>query len=664
MRFFLCVAAIVAASFAIFTSNPAPVVSYDTAPNSLLAFNLWENHRLDLDRFRGGYLAASAGRYAFVEAPNGHLTSLFPVGAAIVTLPLYAVFELARRDRAHVPPLETAAFEPLRQRFEKLAAAAVAAVSVGVFLLCALEIASAWPAAVATAVYALGTSLWSTASQALWQHGPVNLLVLVMVYTLFRANRSRDGTRVVVWLVAAGLCAGLLPVVRPPAALFSLGGSIFAVWTFRERSGWFVAALALGAAPGLAWNAYFFHSPLGGYAPNLAAYALGPSALAAFGALLVSPSRGILVFSPVLAFAALGVARARHAHDRNARLVLLLAAACVALVVQYACFRYWWAGFAYGPRFLTDIVAVAALLVAYAIPRYPAAFVPALLFSVGVQFVGVNSGAAGSDWNAVPVSIDERPNRAWQLGDNQIERNARAAYYHLFAWNIAATPEYRRDLGASIAATSPASIRVVNDGRSTIYGYDSGVYAGQLRVLVRVLDARRRVYSEQQLYVRGTPRPGERSPVDGQLALPARPGLYVFEFTPMLVGGGTFDARSTYVERDTERVRVGARLDGGDPEGGRLERDAIDAALRGQRDRAQRNGAFAAGRRTVDVERLLGDDAPARIGDAHADARFAVVHGAGITVPTRTPVVAHGGEQVERASGRRLQPRTVDAAQR
>jgi hypothetical protein len=574
MRFFLCLAAIVAASFAIYTSNPAPLVSYDTAPNSLLAFNLFENHRLDLDRFRGGYLAASGGGYAFVEAPNGHLTSMFPVGAAIVTLPLYVLLEFARRDRAHVPSLETAAFEPSRRRFERLAAAAVAALSVALFLLCALEIASVWPAAVATAVYALGTSLWSTASQALWQHGPVNLLVLVMAYAFFRANRSRQAAHVVAWLVAAGICAGLLPAVRPPAALFSLAGLVFTAWTFRERSGWFVAALALGVAPGLAWNAYFFHSVFGGYAPNLAAYAAGPSAFAAFAALLVSPSRGILVFSPVLAFAAIGVARAWRVRDRNARLVVLLAAACVALVVQYACFRYWWAGFAYGPRFLTDVVAVAALLLAYAMPmraRVAAAFAVAFAFSVGVQFVGVNSGAAGSDWNAIPVSIDVRPDRAWQIDDNQIERNARATYYRLFAWNLAATPEYRRGLGASIAALSPTSAQVVNDGRSTMYGYDSGVYLGQLRVLVRVLDARRHVYSEQELYVRGSPRPGERSPVAGRLAMPAQPGVYVFEFTPTLVGGGPFDARSTYVERDAIRVRVGATPDRGDAERGRFE---------------------------------------------------------------------------------------------
>jgi hypothetical protein len=569
----LIVLAVVVSAFAIYLSNRQTLASFDSAPNSLFVLNLFANHRLDFDLFRGSYFTALGGQYAFVEAPNGHLTSVFPIGPALVSLPLYAIFALAEHAGVHVPAITSPAFEPLRQQYEKTAAAALAALSVGLLLLCAREIGGPAQAATATVVYALATSIWTIGSQALWQHGPVNLFVLAMAYALFRANRAPDSTRCSRWLLAAGVCAGLLPVMRPTAVLLSLPGLIFAGWAFRRRSLAFVIGLALGAAPGVAWNAYFFHSLLGGYAYAgiASSYLASPyRALATLAALLVSPSRGLLTFSPVLAFSILGIVRASRVRDNDARLVVLLAAGCGAIVVQYAFFANSLVGFSYGPRYLTDIVGVAALLLVYVIPAHPlagirrrpggvaaaAVFSLTFLYSVGVQFVGANAGAAGSEWSAVPISIDRRPNRVWPLADSQIERNARAAYVRFFAWDVARSPSYERALAAHVRALSPSLAHVAkgtsieatavlsNDGRSRVYGYDTGVYVGQLRVRVRIVDAHERTTSEQYLYVTGSPTPGEVAGAVGAITMPPAAGAYLLECRPALVGGGTIDDRA------------------------------------------------------------------------------------------------------------------------
>jgi len=568
----LLAAAILAGSFLLYTSNGETLASYDSAPTSLLAFNLLERHRLDLDAFRDGYFGPLGGGYAFTEGANGHLTSVFPIGTAIVALPIYTLFALVRHDDAHAPAITAPAFEPLRQRYEKLAAAAIAALSVWLFFLCACELAPAFPATTATAVYALGTSMWSIGSQALWQHGPVNLVVLAMVLAFVRASRARDARAAAAWIVAAGICAGWLPVIRPTAALFSLAALFFACRSFRSRAGLFAVALGLGLAPGIAWNAYFFHSLVGGYAGDAHAYTTSlPGVLSSLAALTVSPSRGLFVFAPVLAFALAGALRARRERDPVAQLLGLLALACTLLLVQYAFFRYWWAGYAYGPRFLTDVAAVGALLLVFVIPADPlayargslrraalsAAFGLAFLASVGVQFAGAYAGAAGSDWSRVPVSVDRNPERVWRMADSQIERNVRATYLRLFAWDLARSPAYDQGLAAHVTAfalgatrlTRGASIeataRFRNDGRSAIYGYDSGVFLGQLRMRVRFVDAAQRTASEQELYVRGSLPAGEQARAVGTIALPPVPGSYVLECEPFVVGGGRLGARTS-----------------------------------------------------------------------------------------------------------------------
>ncbi len=555
--------AAIAASFAIYMANGTGLASYDSLPSSLLPLHVLETGRLDLDEFRSSYLTALGGQYAFAEARTGHLTSAYPVGPAIVAFPLYAAFyAAAHAGGTALPPLTSPAFEPLRQQYEKTAGAIIAALAVGLFLLCARRFGNEPQALIATLVYALATSMWTTASQALWQHGPVNLFVLAMVYALLRAREAPR--RSMVWLIAAGIAAGFLPVIRPTAGLFTVAGCIYAWWTFGPAARWFTAALVVGIAPVLAWNLVLFHSVTGGYGMLAAAYGAQPlHVLAALAGLLVSPSRGLFVYSPVLLFAPAGAVRAWHARrDEAPRLLLLLVAAAIGLVLQYAFFGIWWAGYAYGPRFLTDIDAVAALLIVAVIPPDPpayfragmrqglaaTAFVLAFLVSAAVQFAGANAGAAATDWNAVPISVDRRPERIWQIGDNQIERTVRAVWFRYLPLAETSAPTYPQTLTEVVTAVSPGlahvgsgaavdvTATVANRGPARAYGYRSGIFLGQTRVRVRIADDHGRVASEQDLYVGDSPPAGQAAKALGTLQMPPAPGTYALEFDPVAVG--------------------------------------------------------------------------------------------------------------------------------
>jgi hypothetical protein len=550
---------VVVASYAIYTSNGTFMGSYDSLPNSVLVPNALQTGRLDFDRFRATYRGSPA-EYAFVEAPNGHLTSIFPIGTALVSAPIYLAYAVAAKATgAPQPDLTAPAFEPLRERDEKAAAAFVAALSVALFLACALLLGTPVQAALATLVYAFCTPIWTIAAQALWQHGPVNLAVLAMIYALLRAARATRPPARAAWLAAAGVAAGLLPVIRPTAALFTLAALLFAAGAYRARAGWFVAGLALGIAPGVAWNLGFFYTLVGGYGGNARAFGSDPRhAAAAFAALLVSPSRGFFVYAPVLAFAFVGAWRALRNRTRDGMLLASLALACVMLAGLYACFDYWWAGYSYGPRFLSDASGVAALLLVGVIPTTASlatgAFAATAFASLVVQFAGANGGAAGSEWNAVPISIDFAPQRVWQLHDSQIERNVRGAYDRFFppvpvgpasATVTALHTAWRTSAGGDTYLVARAT--VVNDGSTPLFGYASGRYDGQLRVRVRLVDVRGSApLPDQAIFVAPTIAPGASATATG-LVRGARPSAtYRTVWEPVIVGGDRVRERAPF----------------------------------------------------------------------------------------------------------------------
>jgi hypothetical protein len=147
--------------------------------------------------------------------------------------------------------------------------------------------------------------------------------------------------------------------------------------------------------------------------------------------LLLSPSRGLLVFSPILGFAFAGVYLAWTRSEWK-RIRPLSIAALIILLVEAKHFD-WWGGWSFGYRHIVDLTIVFAL---FLIPiakwiheRKPARFAYAALlaWSVAVQFVGAFAYDV-TGWNARPTEsgvkqdIDKREwrDRLWSIDDNEI----------------------------------------------------------------------------------------------------------------------------------------------------------------------------------------------------------------------------------------------------
>lgn len=547
--------------FIIYLANNRTLGSGDTVPNTLLAFNLLKNHTLHLDIFRESYFVNLGTYYSFVESDKGHLTSCYPIGTAIVTFPLYCIFYLYLKLANISINLSSDSFENYRLLFEKLAATIITSISVVIFYLASRIKFVRSLAFISTFIYAFATNTWTTSSQGLWQHGISNLALICIIFCLLKTNR-KEGKQKKILLLAAGICCGLLPGIRPTSLLFSIAAAVYSVFTYRAQSILFLIGL-FSAVPSTIWNLYYFENLTGCYTK---AFAISPYVftfskfVGTFIGILVSPGRGLLVFSPIILYSCLGAYRVfKFRYGKDEKLIVCMTIASLLLIVNYCFFRIWWAGWSYGPRFMTDIMPIACYLINYSPIRLLSSsqkrrnifnkgfliFLILLTFSLFTQVIGA-FGNAGSLWDSTPLSVDEYQFRLWELRDSPIERHTKALFHRIIKLPIY-NSNYVQNLNGQVNEirdannqpfTSPLlfapeakvllKAELQNTGRSTWTGYDSAVEKGEVRVRVRFYNRDRdtKQVNDNRLYIYGKTKQNEAAEAFGTINFPRKGGMY------------------------------------------------------------------------------------------------------------------------------------------
>lgn len=405
---------LVAVTFVVAAGNLRLSGCADNVPHRLLPLALIRHGALTLDSYRHALTLPDGSLPYYVAEVGGHIASIYPPVAGLVAVPVYAIPALLWTD---LPLL----------LLEKISAGLMAAVSVG-FVYGAfrrLEV-RAPTATVLAGVYGLGTPVLSVASQSLCQHPAA---VLFVSATIYGAVRARDDYR---WLGAAGFAAGLAVASRPQA--FAALAPVVAVVVWRTRSDrdkldWAVAAFAAPLVALLAFNLAVYRSPAGGYAHiSLPNAGFGSNPIEGAAGLLFSPGRGLFAYVPTALASAVGAVRAARRRDG---LMLAAAGGIVLTVIVYATWDRWWGGETYGPRFLTDVAPLMALLWVPALlgagRRGWAWFCAVAVVSVVLQLVGTY--AYPCSWNRHPVPVDERPSRTWDASDDPVGRCLSEGFY-------------------------------------------------------------------------------------------------------------------------------------------------------------------------------------------------------------------------------------------
>ena len=411
------------ATFVLYGTSPV-VTNWDSYLAFPTAVSLVHERDLDLDEFRvpsvqDHYAAVRAQGHTFDSSPWP--VSFFAVPAVVLVDAAHAIAgspnatELVNRGRMQLPQL--------------LSASAVTALVVVIVFVIAYEHLSGAErrrrrlALVVAVVFATGTAAWSTTSRALWQHGPSMLALGLAVLVAARIQRS-GGSAVQAAALGATLAAGA--TIRPTNAV---AATLLSAWLVLHHRRW-IAAYALAAATVLvvygAVNALAFGRLIPAYSSPGRRLALHPDYAEAMAANLLSPSRGLLVFSPVLLLAVVGVVLRRRARQLDLLDVVIAGSVLGQLLVVSASREGWWAGHAFGPRFMSDVLPFLAFL---AVPAVDVAegwaglrrvsLAALVSWSIAVNAQGAYLRAVHC-WNTVPVDIDADPQRVWSLDRPQV----------------------------------------------------------------------------------------------------------------------------------------------------------------------------------------------------------------------------------------------------
>jgi hypothetical protein len=150
--------------------------------------------------------------------------------------------------------------------------------------------------------------------------------------------------------------------------------------------------------------------------------------------MLLSPSRGLLVFSPFLVLAVPGAVRAWRRPGWEVLRPLSVAVATVLLLDSF--WFDWWGGWSYGPRRLTDLAPALTVLAAPAMAwawdgaGRRALLLGAVAWSVALQALGAFAydvdGWNGRREGGRILSVDDpaHRDRLWSIGDSQVAYHA------------------------------------------------------------------------------------------------------------------------------------------------------------------------------------------------------------------------------------------------
>jgi hypothetical protein len=276
----------------VYNANLRAISAGDTFPARYLPFAIWRYHSVVLDPI-APLTAQGRGKTAFwmVSVPGGHTLSLYPVVLPVLLAPLY----LPAAEALYVRGWTEERLDRTARVMEKLSASLVAALSAALLYLLLRRRVAAPTARLLTVAYAFGTSTWVIGSQALWQHGMAELLVIgALLFLTAPCTAPRA--------LAAGLLLGLIAGNRPPDVVLAAALGAYGLFWAGRRAALLAAAAALPMGLVLLYNLGMAHKIAGAYGWRGDASFFQHDLLSGLAGLLFSPTRGLFVFSPFLLF--------------------------------------------------------------------------------------------------------------------------------------------------------------------------------------------------------------------------------------------------------------------------------------------------------------------------------------------------------------------------
>lgn len=306
----------------------------------------WTPDMMDFQVPRGhGGVFINDGYPWNIKIIKGRLLYVYPWGSSLLSLPAVALFNAAGFKIApHRTGYQYNWYNELRMQV--LIATGVCALTIWVVYLAAIRyLPLTWSLAIALGT-AFGTPVWSSASRSLWPQTWAVLLMMIGVWILLRGS----DLPFVLGSVLAWSCL-VRPTMIPQVAattgyvlisydlrfiLRYIAGGLCSVIPICTMMLFFTGGLFSVAYPGVLFD--FPHQFC------LRLYAV-----------LFSPSRGFLIFSPVICVALYLVARYWRVLPERRLAILGLVNTGIYIIVLSS-YLAWWGGNSYGPRLMLEVV--------------------------------------------------------------------------------------------------------------------------------------------------------------------------------------------------------------------------------------------------------------------------------------------------------------------
>lgn len=369
------------------------------------------------------------------ECGGGHFYNFYPVAVpALVTPAVFALDKGIRAARPLLAPLAVRAPSDVRRAFllgdlaggsaivEVLIASLIVALASVVMYMVARQFLTLPHSFLLALVFAFCTPVWSTASRALWQHGPSILALSLSILILLKAR----------WFALLGATTALAFYIRPTNAVAAVVLSIFVLVYHRKLFPLYVLGMALVALGFTAYNLSVYSSLLAPYSFVRRAagggLALHSAFLEALAGHLVSPARGLLVYTPLFVLAIAGMFLAPPGETAR-RLRPYLVAAVIGHWLLISSFEHWSGGHCYGPRYFSDMTPIFAwFLIPILLRAGQRVFAVSFTILAAVSFFIHYEGATQWScmlWNVDPVDVGLQPARIWDWKDPQFLRGVR-----------------------------------------------------------------------------------------------------------------------------------------------------------------------------------------------------------------------------------------------
>lgn len=407
------------------------------------AISIINEGNLDLNEFSNWIpnLSGSA------EKIDDKLFNSYPLGESLIAVPfvyfLSKIFE------------ENVVFNNAT-KVERFIASSIVAISalfvVEIMLLLGLN----WSVAIFIAlVFAFSTSAFSTASRAMWQHGPTMLAILIVIW-LFHSSEKK---KYLIQFTAIPVAFSF--ICRPTNGLFVMLVTGLVFFNYRQYFLKYLMWAVVLAVPFVLINYLNFHHIFSAYYRQPIGSA-NQNILNTATSLLISPNRGFFFWHPLFIFSVLEI-YSRYTQKTLKPIERLMVIHFILFTLLISSFSCWWGSHCIGPRFFSDMIPYGIYffgLFVKKIESSPLIFknliwsTILLLFVIGTFVHGWAANNAGNvtgsmEWNIYPQDIDLHTERVWDLQDAQFLRGTKWGKYSFLDLEKKRLSELNKNLVAS-----------------------------------------------------------------------------------------------------------------------------------------------------------------------------------------------------------------------